>query len=234
MRIILCGLLVAAITLTPYPTFGDEDPHSLLLKTQDGHGHYMRWPFNPEGVAIIPYAFIDEGRAVRFDGNTIAGSDNCRHMRPFTRILQQNSHISRHGLHAQARRMMRRWEQHARVRFVEVPLSRARLIIGELTHVRGVAWANMVITNTPRTYRIIQKAAICISPDALLVMNEADSNSRVSLERAFVHELGHILGLDHPTEGNDPSKLMGLSLKGLVRLSTMDQQAIQLLYGPPQ
>jgi hypothetical protein len=60
--------------------------------------------------------------------------------------------------------------------------------------------------------------------------------SPVDLRRVALHELGHLLGLDHPDQATPPQSVaavMNSQISGLDRISADDIAGAQQLYGPP-
>lgn len=62
------------------------------------------------------------------------------------------------------------------------------------------------------------------------------TGTAVDLRRVALHELGHLLGLDHPDQATPPqtvSAIMNSHISNLDRLSSDDISGAQQLYGPP-
>lgn len=58
----------------------------------------------------------------------------------------------------------------------------------------------------------------------------------IDLQRVALHELGHVLGLDHPDEAEPAQSvaaIMNSTISSRFELSTDDIEAVQSLYGPP-
>jgi hypothetical protein len=63
---------------------------------------------------------------------------------------------------------------------------------------------------------------------------DGPTRSAIDLQRVTLHELGHLLGLDHPDEaGQTVQAIMNSRISGLDSLASDDITGVQNLYGPP-
>lgn len=190
--IMLRGFLAGAVSwllIAPCAYAADRSQFEVLRI----NGELVRWFPKADGKTIITYAFADR--------NVVAvGAINCGSMRAPDRIIA-SAGINGEKLRVIAHRAFATWSQVANVSFEEATsMTEADVVIGEQIEPRGWAFTN-IVPGPLRSggFRQIHKGAICLNPERPW-KNGFDGNRNVyDLSFTLTHEIGHILGLDHPS-----------------------------------
>ncbi len=170
--------------------YAADGPHFEFLRL---NGEFVRWFPNASGDVVVTYAFADSDVVTQ-------GAVNCGAIRPLTRV-SASAGIDRERLHAIAQRAFGAWAQVADVTFVQAAsAAEADVVIGEQIEPRGWAFTNVVPGNLRGDgFRQIQKGTICFNPERPWKDGFDGNRNIYDLAFTLTHEIGHILGLDHPS-----------------------------------
>ena len=190
-------------------------------------GTLVRWQGTTLGKpATVRYRLVDR---------TIArpAAQNCKGLQPFDRLLS-GSAISAEALTASLRRALLRWERVADITFVEARSEEeADLLLGEQVEPEGRAFAS-IDKGPGRSDGVqqIQRAFVCLNPVQSWKIGFDGDLSVYDLVHTLTHEVGHVIGLDHPRgTGHVMSRRYDESALGL---SQGDIAGAVALYGPPR
>lgn len=193
-------------------------------------GNLIKWgePAFQTG-ATITYALLEGERAD-------PGAINCRAMTGLGGLLAA-SKIARAAFEERLKSALFQWQEAADVTFAPAAsVEEADLVIGAQAVPRGIAYTNVGHAPGPGgRFAQLGQATICLNPAQPWRAGGEAAPARppvYELGRVLAHEVGHVLGLDHPgTRG----EVMAFSYQeDLDRLTPGDIAGIQLLYGPPR
>lgn len=187
------------------------------------NGEPVRWFPKVDGKTIVTYALADR--------NVITpGAVNCGAMRSPDRVMA-TAGIDKFKLRTLAQRAFAAWAQVADITFAEASSAEAAdVLIGEQMEPRGWAFTNL-IPGTLRAggFRQIHKGAICFNPQRPWKDGFDGNRSVYDIGFTLTHEIGHILGLDHPSRRG---QLMSFSYDETVRgLTIGDIAGASFIYG---
>lgn len=219
----LCGpVLAALVVLLATITQASAEQGGYRLLTLGGHP--VRWSANqPSGRIALSYKIAD--RDVR-QPNAI----NCKGLTAPDAILR-TSGIERSAFREALRVAFQRWRDTADISFVEVDSALpAQIVIGEQTEPIGFAFTNLDLSKEAQNgFRTITGASICLNPKRHWKIGYDGNLSIYDLVHTFAHEIGHVIGLDHPAgRKNLMSFRYSESLSGL---SEGDRMGAVALYG---
>jgi len=188
-------------------------------------GYPVRWlPSRPSGRIVLSYKIADRGihqqKAI-----------NCKDIGPPDTVLR-TSRIDRNAFQNALDAAFRRWRDAADISFVEVrPEEQAQIVIGEQLDPIGFAYTNLDLASEPKDgARAIVSASICLNPKRHWKIGYDGNLAVFDLLHTFAHEIGHVIGLDHPVgHKNLMSFKYSESLSGL---SEGDRLGAVALYGP--
>lgn len=190
-------------------------------------GLKVKWGETRLGTpAQVRYAFLDADVA-RPEGI------NCRAMRPFPAALGQKQ-VTSDAAKGAFRAAFRLWASVAAVSFREVAdEAEADVVIGVQADPTGIAFADVqpdAVGGAPLA--AIRRAAICLNPEKAW-KSGFDGNLRsYDLNYVALHEIGHVLGLDHVW--SKPGQVMSVAYtERHLALRPGDIAGARILYGVP-
>lgn len=192
-------------------------------------GHTVKWgePVLGRG-ATISYAVLDRRSA-------LSGSINCLHITGIAALLKR-SHVTRKLFERELTGALALWQSSADLRFVRAKSVRnADIVFSADADAGGIAFADVTFDRSDTSARL-KRGIVCLNPDvAWSVAHELGDNSAPGRSATYrlgytlAHEIGHVLGLDHPgPEGELMSFEYGQKRDGL---GQGDIAGITTLYG---
>lgn len=154
---------------------------------------------------------------------------------PFTQSAE-NSGISEGRIRQEIETALRRWSSHADIVFEHVDdTNSADLAFGAQDIPEGWAYADVEYSATRDETDIIVKGVVCLNPMKKWLLSGTEERS-FTLLRTFEHEIGHVLGFDHPTGENCPNEPLGVmnftERNPLIRANACERAAARKMYGP--
>lgn len=124
---------------------------------------------------------------------------HCSRLMPIQRL----NPLSREIVERETRTAFARWAAETNIIFVEVPQEEADVLIATQEIGYRAAWVNLRVafsSEEENAHRIV-RAAICLNPDALWALYGDSDQDVWDIRVALTHEIGHVIGLDHPRRG---------------------------------
>jgi predicted Zn-dependent protease len=212
----------------------------------------LRWSRSSDAaLTTITYTVLTRDFVIAGDQPTLSPS-NCASMQPFDNIVGASPEISPATTKRELQRAFAAWQDVANIAFVETTdPERADVVIGAATQQRGGAAANLsfrvtmlqptavtvvrptsALTSTRDHVAPIHQAYVCLDPAWRWKVGFDGNLAAYDLRHTFIHEIGHVIGLDHPGRSG---ALMGFRYdEQATDLQPLDTAAVQALYGPPQ
>lgn len=209
---------------------------STLARAGDGFrllqidGRAVKWgePLLGKG-ATITYAVISGPNAIR-------GSVNCIRVAGIEPLLLR-SQVTRRDFDRELAGALAMWQSVANVRFHPVRRAEtANIVFASEAEPDGIAFADVAFDAAQEgTVSRLKKGIVCLNPSVRWSSERSESdhaggaNGTYRLRYTLAHEIGHVLGLDHPgPEGELMSFEYGSKFDGLKQ---GDIAGIGVLYG---
>jgi len=193
-------------------------------------GHIVKWgtPVLGQG-ATISYAVIN-------GPSKIKGSVNCLHVTGIEALLAR-SQLTRRSFDHELAAALTMWQSAANIRFVVAKrAAKADIVFAAEAQPDGIGYADVALAATgERNVTRLRRGIVCLNPalrwsaapgsDA----GAQESDPGLHLRYALAHEIGHVLGLDHP---GPKGELMSFEYgSGFSGLKPGDMAGIAMLYG---
>ena len=197
------------------------------FKTLRLEGNGVRWQLAAKGQQrVLSYAVV--GQDMEF-----AGARNCGKMTRLDGLLGASG-IAMETLRTEIIAAFAMWEAAANIGFheAETPAT-ADILIGAQLEPEGWAFANVFYdTLSPEPVKPISRALICLNPMKRWKVGFDGDLRTYDLRYTLAHEIGHTIGLDHPSGGGE---IMGYRYEERFRqLQPGDVSGAVLLYGKRQ
>ena len=183
------------------------------------NGQQVRWGTPGHGVSLT--------YRIAAPQEVVSGSVNC-HATTGPQALLRHSHLSLLQFEAELRAAFAIWSDVADLHFKPVsPGGKAELVVGAESVPDGIAYSD--VTPAADQSSQIVSAIICLNPAALWTAGADPSGKTYRLHYVLAHEVGHVLGLDHPSPSGE---LMSFEYNpALTNIQSGDIAGIVALYG---
>lgn len=198
-----------------------------LFKVLKLEGHQVRWQAPAhEAPRVVTYRVVAEAAEY-------PGARNCRKLAPLDALIQ-SSQLSHGAVTEEIGAAFAMWEAAANIAFREAPEGTpADILIGAQVEPEGWAFADVFYdAASPEAIKAISRALICLNPLRRWKVGFDGDLKVYDLRYTLAHEIGHAIGLDHPSGGN---QIMGYRYDEQFRsLQPGDLRGAVLLYGAPR
>jgi len=196
------------------------------FKTLKLEGNGVRWQAAKGQQRALSYAVVTQDME-------FAGARNCGKVTKLDGLLTASG-VGAETLRSEIAAAFAMWEAAANIAFhaAESPAT-ADILIGAQLEPEGWAFANVFYdTLSPEPVKPISRALICLNPLKRWKIGFDGDLRTYDLRYTLAHEIGHTIGLDHPSGGGE---IMGYRYEEKFReLQPGDISGAVLLYGKRQ
>lgn len=217
--------LILSVILGPQIAHAQAQAAERHFKLLRLDGNDVRWPHAGDSF-VLTYRVLDEAQS-------FAGARNCRSMQGFANLLDR-SRLSETVFRTELRAAFAMWERAANVRFREAePGEVANILVGAQADPEGWAFADVFYDATAvEPIKPITRSLVCLNPQKRWKVGFDGDLSVYDLRYTLAHEIGHAIGLDHPSGAG---QIMGYRYEERFRtLQDGDVSGAVAIYGPVQ
>jgi len=186
---------------------------------------YLAWSEHGKGARITWTLLTEE-----FEDKTLR---NCRRMTSVQKLFG-NSHISIDEFKRETEQAFERWSAIADLEFrYTTDIAKANIVIGTQVDPNGWAYADYRTLEYEAALPRFSKGVICLNPAREWRLVNGDDQS-FTVIRTIDHEIGHLLGLDHPSDTAIRGVMSHRFIDDFVVANEEEKAAVRLLYGPPK
>jgi hypothetical protein len=199
-----------------------------VFKVLRFQGHFVRWQQRSGGTSLS----LDITYKVVAGPQAFLDARNCRAMTVVDGLLAASG-IERSTFESELATAFAMWEPVTKLKFRKVRDGEpASILIGAQVDPVGWAFADVFYDATsPRHIKPISQALICLNPKRSWKVGFDGNLKAYDLRYTFLHEIGHVIGLDHPV---GPGQLMDHRYDERFRdLQAGDALGARTLYGAP-
>ena len=201
-----------------------EAQEASVFKILKLEGHQVRWRVPRSGTPlVVTYRIATEA-------HEFPGARNCRKINSFDTLIEKSS-ISAAELNTELVAAFSMWEAAANITFQEAAEgARADILVGAQAEPEGWAFADVFYDLAPsEPIKSISRALVCLNPLRGWKIGLDGDLRKYDLRYTFAHEIGHAIGLDHPSGGE---QIMGYRYEERFRaLQPGDVRGAIALYG---